>query len=159
VDFKNTLIIMTSNLGSQWIQDLGEKDYHEMRSRVMEVVRSTFKPEFLNRVDEMIIFHSLGKEEIKKIVEIQLNHLNKRLAEKKLSLKLTESAKELLVEQGFDPVYGARPLKRTLQRMIQDPLALKLLSGDFAEGNLIGVDVNKRTKEMVFTKGRDSVAA
>jgi ATP-dependent Clp protease ATP-binding subunit ClpB len=159
VDFKNTLIIMTSNLGSQWIQDLGEKDYHEMRSRVMEVVRSTFKPEFLNRVDEMIIFHSLGKEEIKKIVEIQLNHLNKRLAEKKLSLRLTESAKELLVEQGFDPVYGARPLKRTLQRMIQDPLALKLLSGDFAEGNLIGVDVNKRTKEMVFTKGRDSVAA
>jgi len=159
VDFKNTLIIMTSNLGSQWIQDLGEKDYHEMRSRVMEVVRSTFKPEFLNRVDEMIIFHSLGKEEIKKIVEIQLNHLNKRLAEKKLSLKLTESAKELLVEQGFDPVYGARPLKRTLQRMIQDPLALKLLSGDFAEGDLIGVDVNKRTKEMVFTKGRDSVAA
>ncbi|MBW2652497.1 MAG: AAA family ATPase [Deltaproteobacteria bacterium] len=124
VDFKNTLIIMTSNLGSQLIQDMGEKDYDEMQKRVMEVVRSTFKPEFLNRVDEIIIFHSLGKEEIKKIIEIQLSYLNKRLTEKKLSITLTESAKGLLVEQGFDPVYGARILKRTIQRKIQDPLAL-----------------------------------
>jgi len=151
VYFKNTLIIMTSNLGSQWIQDLREKDYDEMQRRVMEIVRSTFKPEFLNRVDEIIIFHALGKEEIKKIIEIQLGYLNKRLAEKKLSIKLTESAKKVLVEQGFDPVYGARPLKRAIQRMIQDPLALKLLEGDFSEGNLIEVGVDPKTKAIIFT--------
>lgn len=159
VDFKNTLIIMTSNLGSQWIQDLREKDYDEMQKRVLEVVRSTFKPEFLNRVDEIIIFHALAKEEIKKIVEIQLSFLNKRLAEKKLSLRLTESAKELLVNQGFDPVYGARLLKRTIQRMIQDPLALKLLEGDFSEGDLIEVDVDKTAKKIIFNKSQGNVAA
>lgn len=159
VDFKNTLIIMTSNLGSQWIQDLREKDYDEMQKRVLEVVRSTFKPEFLNRVDEIIIFHALAKEEIKKIVEIQLSFLNKRLAEKKLSLRLTESAKELLVNQGFNPVYGARLLKRTIQRMIQDPLALKLLEGDFSEGDLIEVDVDKTAKKIIFNKSQGNVAA
>ncbi|MCK5513194.1 MAG: ATP-dependent chaperone ClpB [Deltaproteobacteria bacterium] len=159
VDFKNTLIIMTSNLGSQLIQDMGEKDYDEMQKRVMEVVRSTFKPEFLNRVDEIIIFHSLGKEEIKKIIEIQLSYLNKRLTEKKLSITLTESAKELLVEQGFDPVYGARILKRTIQRKIQDPLALKLLEGDFSEGNLIEIDVDPASKEFTMHKRKDTVTA
>ncbi len=159
VDFKNTLIIMTSNLGSQWIQDMGEKDYDEMQKRVMEVVRSTFKPEFLNRVDEIIIFHSLGKEEIKKIIEIQLSYLNKRLTEKKLSITLTESAKGLLVEQGFDPVYGARILKRTIQRKIQDPLALKLLEGDFSEGDLIEVDVDPASREFTMHKRKDTVAA
>jgi len=159
VDFKNTLIIMTSNLGSQWIQDMGEKDYDEMQRRVMEVVRSTFKPEFLNRVDEIIIFHSLGKEEIKKIIEIQLSYLNTRLTEKKLSITLTESAKELLVEQGFDPVYGARILKRTIQRKIQDPLALKLLEGDFSEGDRIEVDVDPASKEFTMHKRKDTVAA
>jgi len=151
VDFKNTLIIMTSNLGSQWIQDLREKDYDEMQKRVMEIVRSTFKPEFINRVDEIIIFHSLSKEEIKKIIEIQLISLNKRLAEKKLSITLTESAKELLVEQGFDPVYGARLLKRTIQRKIQDPLALKLLEGNFSDGNTIEINVDPASREITFS--------
>ena len=151
VDFKNTLIIMTSNLGSQWIQDLREKDYDEMQKRVMEIVRSTFKPEFLNRVDEIIIFHSLSKEEIKKIIEIQLIYLNKRLAEKKLSITLTESAKELLVEQGFDPMYGARLLKRTIQRKIQDPLALKLLEGNFSDGNTIEINVDPVSREITFS--------
>ena len=159
VDFKNTTIIMTSNLGSQWIQDLREKDYDEMQKRVTEVVRSTFKPEFLNRVDEMIIFHALGRKEIKKIIEIQLGYLDKRLAEKKLSVRLSESAKELLVDQGFDPVYGARPLKRAIQKMIQDPLALKLLEGDFSEGEHIEVDVKPTTKEIVFNKGQGTIAA
>jgi len=159
VDFKNTLIIMTSNLGSQWIQDLSEKDYDEIQRRVMDVVRSTFKPEFLNRIDEIIIFHALGKEEIKKIIEIQLSYLNKRLAEKKLSITLTESAKDLLVEQGFDPVYGARPLKRAIQRMVQDPLALRLLEGEFSEGDLIEVGVNQKSKEIVFTRNQSNVAA
>jgi ATP-dependent Clp protease ATP-binding subunit ClpB len=159
VDFKNTTIIMTSNLGSQWIQGLREKDYDEMQKRVTEVVRSTFKPEFLNRVDEMIIFHALGRKEIKKIIEIQLGYLDKRLAEKKLSVRLSESAKELLVDQGFDPVYGARPLKRAIQKMIQDPLALKLLEGDFPEGEHIEVDVNPAAKEIVFNKGQGTIAA
>ena len=159
VDFKNTLIIMTSNLGSQLIQDLREKDYEEMQKRVTEVIRSTFKPEFLNRVDEIITFHPLGREEIKKIIEIQLSYLHKRLAEKKLSIRLTDSAKALLVDQGFDPVYGARPLKRTIQKMIQDPLALKLLEGDFAEGVHIEVDVDPKTTEIVFNKRHGPVAA
>ena len=159
VDFKNTLIIMTSNLGSQWIQDLGEKDYQEMQTKVMEVVRSSFKPEFLNRVDEIIIFHSLGKEAIRKIVEIQLNLLNKRLAERKLSVKLDDAAKDLLVEQGFDPVYGARPLKRVIQRMVQDPLALKLLSGNFAEGDCIAITVDPQSHEITFSKTNNTEAA
>ena len=159
VDFKNTLIIMTSNLGSQWIQDLGEKDYPEMQTKVMEIVRSSFKPEFLNRIDEIIIFHSLDKEAIKKIVEIQLGLLNRRLAERKLSVKLDDAAKELLVEQGFDPVYGARPLKRVIQRIIQDPLALKLLSGDFSEGDCIAITVDPQSHEITFSKRNDTEAA
>jgi ATP-dependent Clp protease ATP-binding subunit ClpB len=159
VDFKNTLIIMTSNLGSQWIQDLGEKDYQAMREKVMDSVRSTFKPEFLNRVDEIIIFHSLQKEAIKAIIEIQLRFVNKRLAEKKCALVLSDAAKELLVEQGFDPVYGARPLKRALQHSILDPLALKLLNGDFVEGDCIAVDVDPQSQEITFTKGQGTVAA
>jgi ATP-dependent Clp protease ATP-binding subunit ClpB len=159
VYFKNTLIIMTSNLGSQWIQDLREKDYEEMKKRVTEVVRATFKPEFLNRVDEIITFHPLGKEEIKKIIDIQLSYLNKRLAEKKLSISLTDSAKTLLVDQGFDPVYGARPLKRTIQKIIQDPLALRLLEGDFSEGAHIEVDVDPENEEVVFNKRQGPVAA
>jgi ATP-dependent Clp protease ATP-binding subunit ClpB len=159
VDFKNTLIIMTSNLGSQWIQDLGEKDYQAMREKVMDIVRSTFKPEFLNRVDEIMIFHALGKEAIKEIIEIQLSFVNKRLAEKKVTLALSDGAKEVLVEQGFDPVYGARPLKRALQHMLLDPLALKLLNGDFVEGDCIEIAVDPQSKEITFTKGQSTVAA
>ncbi len=152
VDFKNTLIIMTSNLGSQWIQDLGETDYGEMQTRVMEVVRGTFKPEFLNRIDEIVIFHALGREQIKQIIEIQLGLLNKRLEDKKLSITLDASAKHLLIEQGFDPVYGARPLKRAIQRMIQNPLAMKILEGDFAEGDHIAVAADPRASSMIFSR-------
>ena len=159
VDFKNTLIIMTSNLGSQWIQDVGEKDYQTMRQKVMELVRSTFKPEFLNRVDEIIIFHALGREAIKEIIEIQLGLVNRRLADKKCALLLSDAAKEALVEEGFDPVYGARPLKRAIQHMLLDPLALKLLNGDFVEGDTIAIAVDPRSKELTFTKGRGTVAA
>ena len=152
VDFKNTLIIMTSNLGSQWIQDLGETDYGVMQTRVMEVVRGTFKPEFLNRIDEIVIFHALGREQIKQIIEIQLGLLNKRLEDKKLSITLDASAKHLLIEQGFDPVYGARPLKRAIQRMIQNPLAMKILEGDFAEGDHIAVAADPRASSMIFSR-------
>ncbi len=141
VDFKNTALIMTSNIGSQWIQDLA-RDYDEMRRRVLEALRAQFKPEFLNRIDEVIIFHSLSIENIKEIVEIQLRNLRKRLAERKLDLVLSDKAKEFLAKEGFDPVYGARPLKRAIQRLIQDPLALQILQGGFTEGDTIDVDLS-----------------
>jgi ATP-dependent Clp protease ATP-binding subunit ClpB len=150
VDFRNTVVIMTSNIGSQWIMDLGEKDYEEMRRRVMEAMRAHFKPEFLNRVDELIIFHGLGIEEIKAIVEIQVKKLEQRLLERRIQLKMTEKAKEWLAKEGFDPAYGARPLKRVIQKEIQDKLALKILEGKFKEGDTIAVDVEDKKGELVF---------
>lgn len=151
VDFKNTVIIMTSNIGSQWIQDLGAKDYEEMRRRALEALRAHFKPEFLNRVDDVIIFRPLTIDNIKDIVEIQLKNLRKRLSDRKISLSLSDRSKEFLAKEGFDPVYGARPLKRAIQRFIQDPLALKILEGEFSEGDTVEVDVNSKN-ELVFSK-------
>src|ERR1043166_6999765 len=142
VDFKNTVIIMTSNLGSQYIQDLSNGNRKEMEARVMASLRDAFKPEFLNRVDEIIIFNNLGREEIKQIVEIQLIRLRKNLAARKLSLEITDGAKALLADKGYDPVYGARPLKRTIQRLIQDPLAVKILEGEFKEGDRVTIDAD-----------------
>jgi ATP-dependent Clp protease ATP-binding subunit ClpB len=150
VDFKNTVVIMTSNIGSQWIVDLGEKDYEEMRRRVMDAVRAHFKPEFLNRVDELVIFRGLGIEEIKSIVEIQMKKLQGRLLERRINLKLTEKAKEWIAKTGFDSAYGARPLKRVIQKEIQDKLALKLLEGKFKEGDSVAVDLDGKNGELVF---------
>jgi len=140
VDFKNTIIIMTSNVGSQWIQELGARDRTEMERRVMDALRSTFKPEFLNRIDEVILFHNLTAEQIGAIVEIQLERLRKRLEERKIELRLSEPAKKLLARKGFDPVYGARPLKRAIQQFIENPLALEILKGRFPEGATVVVD-------------------
>jgi ATP-dependent Clp protease ATP-binding subunit ClpB len=142
VDFKNTVIIMTSNLGSQHIQELGDKNRAELERLVTAVLRESFKPEFLNRVDETIIFNSLGREQIKSIVDIQLRRLRRNLSERKMALEVTEKAKALIAEKGYDPVYGARPLKRTIQRLIQDPLAVKILEGEFKEGDQVQIDVN-----------------
>ncbi len=150
VDFKNTVVIMTSNIGGQWITDLGEKDYEEMRRRVMDAVKAHFKPEFLNRIDELIIFHSLALEQIKAIVEIQVKKLEQRLLEKRIQLKMTEKAKDWLAREGFDPAYGARPLKRVIQKEIQDKLAMKLLEGKFKEGSTITADMDDRKGELVF---------
>lgn len=150
VDFKNTVVIMTSNIGSQWIVDLGEKDYEEMRRRVMEAVKSHFKPEFLNRIDELVIFHSLGIDEIQAIVEIQIKKLEKRLLERQIGIRMTEKAKEFLAKEGFDPAYGARPLKRVIQKEIQDRLAIKILEGQFKEGDTVTVDRDARKGELVF---------
>lgn len=150
VDFKNTVVIMTSNIGSQWITDLGSKDYEEMKRRVMDAVKAHFKPEFLNRIDELIIFHSLGISEIKAIVEIQIQKLEKRLSEKRIRLEMTEKAKECLAREGFDQAYGARPLKRVIQKEIQDKLAMKILEGKFKEGSTVNVDVDERKGEIVF---------
>jgi ATP-dependent Clp protease ATP-binding subunit ClpB len=150
VDFKNTVVIMTSNIGSQWIVDLGEKDYEEMRRRVMDAVRAHFKPEFLNRIDELIIFHGLGIEEIKAIVEIQVKKLEQRLLDRRIQLKMTEKAKEWLAKEGFDPAYGARPLKRVIQKEIQDRLAMKILEGKFKEGDTVTADLDSKKGELVF---------
>ena len=145
-------------LGSQWIQELGGQDQEEMRKRVMEVVQAGFKPEFLNRIDEIIIFNNLTREDIKHIVEIQMQHLKDRLQERKLSITLTDTAKELLCERGYDPTYGARPLKRAIQKYIQDPLALKILEGAFVENDAIIVDVDPDRNDFTFNK-KSSVAA
>jgi ATP-dependent Clp protease ATP-binding subunit ClpB len=141
VDFKNTVIIMTSNIGSQWITELTDKDEEEMRRRVTEAMKASFKPEFLNRVDDIVIFNRLGIGEIKKIVDIQIENLKKILKDKKLNLEITDNAKELLAKEGFDPVYGARPLKRVIQNKVQNVLAMKLLNGEIKEGDTIIIDV------------------
>jgi ATP-dependent Clp protease ATP-binding subunit ClpB len=140
VDFKNSVIIMTSNVGSQYILDVAG-DNEQMRSRVMEAMRGTFRPEFLNRIDEMIIFHGLSKVQLRQIVLLQVKRLEKRLAERKMSLKLSESAIDFLAEIGYDPVYGARPLKRGIQRELETQMAKGILRGDFADGETIFVDI------------------
>lgn len=157
VDFKNTVLIMTSNIGSQYITELGGKDDEEMEKRVMEALRGHFRPEFLNRVDETIIFHSLREAEIEKIVDIQLSRLDKLLKDRKIELELSESARKLIAEHGYDPVYGARPLKRAIQKYLQDPLALRLLSGEFRDGDKIVAEagkaqIGKGAGELTFKK-------
>jgi len=141
VDFKNTVVIMTSNIGSQWITELGEKDEKEMIKRIDEAMKNNFKPEFLNRVDDTIIFHRLGIKEIERIVDIQIDKLGKILSAKKLSVQISEKAKKLLAKEGFDPVYGARPLKRVIQNEVQNVLAIKLLNGGIKEGDTVSIDV------------------
>jgi ATP-dependent Clp protease ATP-binding subunit ClpB len=150
VDFKNTVIIMTSNLGSQVIKELS-RDYRAMEKKVREILESHFRPEFLNRVDEIIIFKALSSEIILKIVDLQIDELRKRLQEKKIGIELSEEAKKLLAERGYDPVYGARPLKRTIQRDIQNPLALKILEKKYKEGDIVKIEVSNK-KEFVFSK-------
>ena len=177
VDFKNTVVIMTSNIASHLVQEMGERrltiekiegldpdteeyvaklredrGYQEMQQRVMDELRRQFRPEFLNRIDDIIIFHNLNIGQIKKIIDIQLLRFKKRLGERNIDIELTDKAKELLSKLGYDPVYGARPLKRALQKNIQDHLALKILQGEFKEGDKIIVDANVERGEMVFKK-------
>jgi ATP-dependent Clp protease ATP-binding subunit ClpB len=142
VDFRNSLVIMTSNLGSQWIVDR-QLTWEEIQALVMDAVRGYFRPELLNRIDEVVIFKPLGMEQIERIVDIQLLGLRERLAERHIELELTPAAKELLAQEGFDPVYGARPLRRVIQREIVQPLAMRLLRGDFRDGDTIVVDVRE----------------
>ena len=140
VDFKNTLIIMTSNAGSQWIQELGASDRKEMEKRVTDTLRATFKPEFLNRIDEIIIFHNLSENQIGDIVEIQMERLRRRLAEKHMHLEISEGAKAFLAEKGYDRIYGARPLKRAVQKYLENPLSMEILKGNLSEGSVIQAD-------------------
>ncbi len=148
VDFKNVLVIMTSNLGSHLLQE--EENPQEIKGKILELLRTSFRPEFLNRIDEVIIFNRLSLAEIKKIVEIQLLALQSRLTDRKIGLTLTEAAKEYLAREGYDPTFGARPLKRTIQRLIQDPLARRILEGEFQEGEQVTVDLAGR--DLVFVK-------
>ncbi len=152
VDFKNTIIIMTSNIGSQYILDVAGDDsrYEEMRSRVMEAMRDSFRPEFLNRIDEVIIFHSLQKQQLYKIVQLQVARLEERLSEQKMSLKLSEAAKDFLIEVGYDAVYGARPLKRAVQKYLETNIAKAILRGDFKTGDTIFVDVEE--ERLIFKR-------
>ena len=153
VDFRNTVIIMTSNLGSHAIQQFsGEKNYSAMKTAVMEAVEEHFRPEFINRIDDIVVFHSLGTAQIRSIVDIQLGFLRKRLQERNMDLSLNDAARDLLGEAGFDPVYGARPLKRAIQQQIENPLAEKILQGSFAPGDRI--EVGARDGHLVFEKAR-----
>ncbi len=168
VDFKNTVIIMTSNVGSGEIRQLGpigfslthdtQKKTEDARKRLLDALQKSFRPEFLNRIDDIIVFNKLGEAEIEQIIEMQLGALRTQLAEKKLTLELTASARELLMKEGYDPNYGARPLKRALQRLIQDPLALHLLNGDFQAGDTVVADAVDGKPELHFEK-RALVAA
>ncbi len=150
VDFRNTVVIMTSNIGSQYI-DLANFDEKEVEKKMMEALRGHFRPEFLNRIDDIIIFHPLKEAQIERIVDIQLKNLEKLLAERKMNLELSKSAKAFLATHGYDPVYGARPLKRAIQKYIQDPLSLKILEGDFREGDTIEADAGE-VGAIVFKK-------
>ena len=141
VDFKNTIIIMTSNVGSRWIQELATSSREEMEDRVTDALRASFKPEFLNRIDEIIIFHNLTQEQIGDIVDIQMKRLESRLAEMNMELALSDKARAFLAEKGFDQIYGARPLKRTIQRYIENPLSMEILQGSISEGTKLKADV------------------
>ncbi len=142
VDFRNTIIVLTSNLGAEYLAALLEGQPAETaREQVMDVVRRAFRPEFLNRLDEIILFNRLGRNELKRIVDIQLEHLQRLLADRKIELQIDEQAKAWLASTGYDPVYGARPLKRVIQRELQNPLATMLLSGTIKDGDTVAVSV------------------
>jgi len=150
VDFRNTVIIMTSNVGSTAIFELASKDPKKAREQAMAALRELFRPEFLNRIDDIVMFRPLGEGQIEKIIDLQMRHVTRRLAERQISLKLTHAAKLLLFREGYDPAYGARPMKRAIQRLIQDPLALKILDGQIHSGDLVNVDANEKEGTMIF---------
>jgi len=152
VDFRNTVIIMTSNLGSNVIQELaGEANYQKMKAAVLEIVQQHFRPEFINRVDDIVVFHPLGRAQLRSIVDIQLGYLRRRLAERDIELHLDEAATDRLAEAGFDPVYGARPLKRAIQQQLENPLAQRILRGEFGPGSKVRVTV--KDGELAFSRG------
>jgi ATP-dependent Clp protease ATP-binding subunit ClpB len=150
VDFKNTVIVMTSNLGSQMIQQMSGDDYADIKLAVMAEVKTTFRPEFVNRIDEIVVFHSLAETQIAHIARIQLRALEQRLAKLDIRLEVGEDALKIVAKAGFDPVYGARPLKRAIQQQIENPLARDILSGMYAAGDTI--EVGATGGEITFAK-------
>jgi ATP-dependent Clp protease ATP-binding subunit ClpB len=165
VDFKNTVVIMTSNVGSHFIAEaatrLASSDSFELnegiKREVMDALRAHFRPEFLNRIDEIIVFHALSRAQMRDVIDIQLRGLMRRLEDRKIHVELTDKAKDLLIEEGYDPTYGARPLKRTIQRRVLDPLAMRVLQGEFTEGNSIRIDASGGT--LTFAKAEAPVTA
>ena len=168
VDFKNTVVIMTSNVGSHFIAEAALRDTvsraggdHQLdegtKRQVLDALREHFRPEFLNRVDEIIVFHALSRGEMRHIIDIQLRGLMKRLEDRKIHVELTDRAKDLLIAEGYDPTYGARPLKRVIQRRVLDPLAMRVLQGEFGEGSAVRIDAPRG--ELEFTKAEDAVHA
>jgi ATP-dependent Clp protease ATP-binding subunit ClpB len=161
VDFKNAVIVMTSNIGSAEIQRLGlqKAEEWEIEAAVMEMLKGQFRPEFINRVDEIIVFHPLSKEQLTRIVDVQLTHLRKRLDARGIGLKVTDAAKKLLADEGYDPSFGARPLKRVIQHRIENPLASRILRGEFGDGDVIRIDADDIKHDFTFEKGRVEVEA
>jgi len=159
VDFRNTVIIMTSNVGSNAIFELADKDPKKARDEAMAALRQVFRPEFLNRIDDIVMFRPLGKDQIERIIDLQLQNVVKLLAQKQVTLTLTPAAKTLLFREGYDPAYGARPMKRAIQRLIQDPLALKILDGEVKPGNSVVVNADPKTGEMKFQSQAAKVGA
>jgi ATP-dependent Clp protease ATP-binding subunit ClpB len=157
VDFKNTIIIMTSNIGSTFLQSdaiRSEDEFEKASEQVMNQLHGHFRPEFLNRVDDIIVFRPLGKDQLVKIIELRLEDVRRLLADRKISLELTDAAKELMFTQGYDPNFGARPLKRAIQKLIQDPLALKILDGEVLHGDHVVVDADKKAGKLKFEVSR-----
>jgi ATP-dependent Clp protease ATP-binding subunit ClpB len=154
VNFKNTVIVMTSNIGSSEIQKLATKETPEweVEAAVKQMLKDYFRPEFLNRIDETILFHSLSKDQLTKIVEVQLGNLRKRLANRNLKLELSPGASKLLAEEGYDPTFGARPLKRVIQQRIENPLASRILKGDYTEGDTVSIDVDPAKHDFKFNR-------
>jgi len=156
VDFKNTVLIMTSNVGSQWIIDLGQGQEEEMKNRIEEALKAQFRPEFLNRVDEVIVFHQLDQEHLRKIVALQVASLKKRLSERHIDIELSDDATDLLAKEGYHPAYGARPLKRTIQKLVLDPLAVKVLAGEFKDGDTVEIGIEGGS--IAFNKKEDAIS-
>jgi ATP-dependent Clp protease ATP-binding subunit ClpB len=152
VDFRNAVIIMTSNVGGQWIIEHGEQNWDEAERLVQDALRQTFKPEFLNRVDDIIVYQPLDRNDMLQIIDLQLAHVEELLADREMKLQVTEGAKEALLAEGFDPAYGARPVKRAIQRRVQNPLAMAFLEGRFGEGDTIRVSFSDTTGEFEFDK-------
>ena len=152
MDFRNTVLVMTSNVGSAAISELAAKDPERARKEAMEALRASFRPEFLNRVDEIVIFNPLGKEQLAKIIGMLLKSVEKLLSERQITLELKPAALELLLREGYDPAYGARPLRRTIQRLIQDPLALQILEGTVLPGDHVVVDRDGQKDAMRFER-------
>jgi ATP-dependent Clp protease ATP-binding subunit ClpB len=157
VDFKNTVLIMTSNIGASYLQAArldNRIEFLEATEKVMDAVRQHFKPEFLNRVDDIVIFNPLGKEQLKRIVELRLHDVRNLLEQRKITLELTDAARELVFTEGYDVNYGARPLKRAIQRLVQDPLAMKILDGEVLAGDHAVADADTKDRKLVFRVDR-----
>jgi ATP-dependent Clp protease ATP-binding subunit ClpB len=159
VDFRNALLIMTSNVGSSALFELSGQDPERARKEAMEALRGAFRPEFLNRIDDIVMFNPLGREQLEKIVDLQLEAVSKRLADRNVRLELTAAARALILAEGFDPAYGARPLRRTAQRLVQDPLALEILDGKILPGDLVRVDADAAAGKMKFERVEQQKAA